>query len=170
MQTERPEFLWFHEKSQKSNFIETVWSDGPHLQRIVPHGQQRECLGGLHADGGAQGDVDDVAEANMLIVMMIMMGMPKEEARLMADPGCKSRYEVEVEGSLIRSVSIWDKYILWFYTNTFFNLRQIHLAIFDEYILQSGGRRSTRQPPSTTTPTTWSSTRRLRLRCPSPWT
>ena len=53
--------------------------------------------------------------------MMMMMGMPKEEARLMADPGCKSRYEVEVDGSLIRSVC---------------DLRQIHFVILHKYILQ----------------------------------
>ena len=32
--------------------------------------------------------------------MMILV--PKEEARLMADPACKNRYEVEVDGNLIR--------------------------------------------------------------------
>ena len=32
----------------------------------------------------------------------MLMGVSKEEARLMADPACKSRYEVEVDGNLIR--------------------------------------------------------------------
>ena len=44
---------------------------------------------------------ENAAEAYML------MGVPKEEARMMADPGCKNRYEVEVEGNLIRWQEIY---------------------------------------------------------------
>jgi len=47
-----------------------------------------------------------VSNENALEAYMLM-GVPKEEARLMADPACKSRYEVEVDGNLIRWEEIY---------------------------------------------------------------
>ena len=44
---------------------------------------------------------ENAAEAYML------MGVPKEDARVMADPASKNRYEVEVDGNLIRWQEIY---------------------------------------------------------------
>ena len=46
-------------------------------------------------------------------------------------------YETNTFGNLRQMhLAIWDKCILQFETNTFGNLRQIHFAIWDKYILK----------------------------------